>query len=567
MNRRDLLKLAAALAGASGSSRASFAQEPAPRPASDADGVGRGQDLALINATILTLEPNRPEVSAALVRRGRIVALGEDREVRAQAGAARVFDAGGRVVVPGFIDAHTHFEYTCLWRAFQVDCHTPPVASIPELLDALRARARTTPPGRWVIGRASWLPYPLAEKRMPTRAEMDSVSQEHPVILLSSMHVGVLNTRGMKETGLWDAAEVAKMTWPGGKPRVGTFVERDASGEPGSVATEMWELLAPYPIDEIEAAIRSHARSQFVEKGLTSVSTMPFTANELRASQRLHAAGELPLRLRVYYNLPQCMSVEAVVGAGLEPGFGDDGLRFGGVKIFVTGIWTDGLGHRLEDYKWTADELDAAVGALHDAGVQVCLHTIGDAGPIERALRAVERAQARNPKPIRHRLEHVEQLEDLEHVRRLVKLGMRVTLTRAQRSSGAAAGGPPFRTFVREGLEPIAISDTTGTTPAFSPLQGIAALVAPAGEGGGARAGESVTFDDALRMWTLWAARGNQEERDKGSIAVGKLGDFVVLSRDPRALPAPELFEVEVDATVLGGEVVFERGQRSAALR
>ena len=125
-------------------------------------------------------------------------------------------------------------------------------------------------------------------------------------------------------------------------------------------------------------------------------------------------------------------------------------------------------------------------------------------------------------------------------MRRLVKLGMRVTLTRAQRSSGAAAGGPPFRTFVREGLEPIAISDTTGTTPAFSPLQGIAALVAPAGEGGGARAGESVTFDDALRMWTLWAARGNQEERDKGSIAVGKLGDFVVLSRDPRALPAPE---------------------------
>ena len=161
---------------------------------------------------------------------------------------------------------------------------------------------------------------PLAEKRMPTRAEMDSVSKEHPVILLSSMHVGVLNTRGMKETGLWDAAEVAKMTWPGGKPRVGTFVERDASGEPGSVATEMWELLAPYPIDEIEAAIRSHARSQFVEKGLTSVSTMPFTANELRASQRLHAAGELPLRLRVYYNLPQCMSVEAWSVPDSSPG-------------------------------------------------------------------------------------------------------------------------------------------------------------------------------------------------------------------------------------------------------
>ena len=112
--------------------------------------------------------------------------------------------------------------------------------------------------------------------------------------------------------------------------------------------------------------------------------------------------------------------------------------------MFVTGIWTDGLGHRLEDYKWTADELEPpSARSTTRASRSACTRSATPARSSARCARWSARRQ-RNPKPIRHRLEHVEQLEDLGHLRRLVKLGMRVTLTRAQRSSGAAAGGRRF---------------------------------------------------------------------------------------------------------------------------
>ena len=317
--------------------------------------------------------------------------------------------------------------------------------------------------------------------------------------------------------------------------------------------------LPPYPLEEIRAAVREHAGPQFLSKGITSVTTMPFHADELRAMHELHAAGELPLRARFFYQAPHTISVDGFFDSALVPGFGDDMLRFGGLKIFVTGIFSDGLGNRVQDYKWTQEELNDVVYRAHIVGIPVAMHVSGGGGPIERALTAVEAAQRRHAKPVRHRLEHASQLSDPDHVRRIRELGMRVTITRARQGSLGQTGGSPWKTFVREGLEPIAISDTTGSTPEFSPLGGIASLVASPGEGGATPPGESVTFAEALRMWTLWAARGNSEERDKGSIRVGKLGDFAVLSADPRGRDGAEIFDINVDTTILGGDVVFER--------
>lgn len=562
MRRREFLKRGAVLGTAvtgAGSVACSEQQGAVRIPSGALPTAGMGHDLALVNAKILTLDTPQPEAEAVLVRGGRIAVVGSTDQVRAQAGSTPVLDAGGRVVVPGFIDAHVHFEYTCLWHAYQVDCHTPPHENISDVLGALRAKAAETAPGRWVIGRGGGLPNGFAEKRMPTREEMDTVSETHPVLLLSFMHVGIMNTRGLRELGLWDATAVNKMRWPGGKPRVGSVVHRDTSGTPTGVVTEMWDLLPPYTLEEIRAAVKEHAEPQFLSKGITSVTTMPFHADELRATHELHAAGELPLRTRVFYQAPHTISVDGFFDSALVPGFGDDMLRFGGLKVFVTGIFSDGLGNRVEDYKWTQEELNEVVYRAHVVGIPVAMHTSGGAEPIERALTAVEAAQRRHAKPVRHRLEHASRLSDPDHVRRIRKLGMRVTITRAQRGILGRTGGSPWKTFVREGIEPIAISDTTGSVPEFSPLDGIASLVASPGEGGATPPGESVTFEEALRMWTLWAARGNSEERDKGSISVGKLGDFAVLSDDPRSRDGAEIFDINVDTTILGGNVVFER--------
>ena len=155
MRRRDFLQCGAALSGA-----LLGAEALAQQSSNSAISLGiretppSGHELALINARLITLEPRRSTEEAVLVRGGRIALIGSSRAVRREAKDAKLFDAGGRVVVPGFIDDHCHFEMTCNYASYQVDCHTPPFTSLAAILDTLRARAAQTPPGQWIIGRA-----------------------------------------------------------------------------------------------------------------------------------------------------------------------------------------------------------------------------------------------------------------------------------------------------------------------------------------------------------------------------------------------------------------------------
>jgi predicted amidohydrolase YtcJ len=533
------------------------AQAPAPN-APSATGERFARHLAVVNARIITLDERRPTAEAVLVRDGRIALVGDSREVKAQAADARVLDLGGRAVVPGFIDAHTHFEMTCNAAAYHVMCQVPPVSSLAEMFEKLRAKAAVTAPGRWIVGRG---PFGMAnlvrEKRLATRADLDAISATQPIVLLSGLHVAMMNTPAMKALGLWDAGAEEKLVWPGGTPTRGTVVHRTPGGEPLGIATELQFLLVPawnYSVEETQAAIRTHAHELFYAKGITSLATLPFYVNELRASQQLQDRGELPLRLRVYYRVPLQLSIEGFFGAGWSSGMGNDMFRYGGLKMYVDGNGDDGLGHPLDDYKWTQDELNRMVTRAQQAGIQSIMHVVTRGG-LQMAMTAVEAAQQGVTRTLHHRVEHVGFLSDPGDIARLQRLDMRLTITRATRPAGGGRGGrgPAFAALVRAGLEPIAVSDATGTTPGFSPLDGVAALV---GMGAGKGA---VSFDDALRMWTLWAARGQLEGRDKGSIEVGKLGDFAVLSADPRGRSADQLAAMRVDATILGGEVVFER--------
>jgi predicted amidohydrolase YtcJ len=268
------------------------------------------------------------------------------------------------------------------------------------------------------------------------------------------------------------------------------------------------------------------------------------------------------LRLRVYYHVPRVISLESLLATGLLSGAGDDMFRYGGIKIFVNGTTSDGLGNAIEDFKWTAEELNDFVSRAHDAGIQLIMHVLSrDA--MGMAAEAVEEAVRRHPKPHRHRVEHGgDRLDALDDMRRLKAAGIRVVCTpHFARRPGTASRVPRFRTMIAEGLEPIAVTDTTGTVPeASGPLFNIACAMTPKAEGGAApTVEESLSFEEALKMHTLWAAYGGFEERDKGSIAVGKLADFAILSEDPRGRPGKEVFGIEVEATILGGNVVFER--------
>jgi predicted amidohydrolase YtcJ len=528
--------------------------------AAAADGSG-GSDLAIVNADIVTLEPNQPRAEAALVRAGRIVHVGDRRTVLAQAGRAEVFDAGGRVVTPGFIDGHVHLELSALSFSNMVSAHAPPMRSLAQIKQALAEKARTTPPGRWVVGRSSYdLQAKVEEKRLPTRQELDAITTAHPLVLFSGLHVAMLNTAALRALRLWNRDEAENLRWRNGSLRVGTTIHRDANGDPTGVVTEIADLFysaKPYTVEEIKTALRAQSAPLFVDKGITSIAGIPKAVNDIRAIQEMDVAGELPLRIRYYIHTPLTIDIDALMDTGLAAGFGDDMLRFGGIKIFVDGTGGDGLGKFFDDLKWSQDDLNRTVWLAHESGLQCILHCVTRVG-FDMAVKAVGLAQERMRRDLRHRIEHVGYINDVADIRRLRELGVRVTLTISGPSVGPPrrGGSAAFRGFVDEGLEPVAVSDSTGTVPDFSPLGGIAAMMAGPADGGTLMAGQALGFDQALRAYTLWAARALREDAVKGSIAPGKFGDFAVLSADPRRLRGRALFDVGAHATILGGRVV-----------
>ncbi len=511
-------------------------------------------DLALVNARILTMEPATPVAEAALVRGGRIALVGTSAEVAAAAGGSPVFDAGGRTAVPGFIDGHSHFEMTCSALTHSLRCQTPPYRSLREIAGVIRERASSTPPGRWLIARSSFsLQEKVEERRLFAREELDAITTEHSIVVFAGFHVAMMNTRAFKELNLWE---------PGHEPR-GALVHRDGSGTPTGVATEIWPLLPPYSLEEVTSGLRTQARDLFVANGVTSVYSIPFSGDDVRAERALQASGELPLRLRSYYHVPDRISMEAILATGLESGFGNDTFRFGGVKIFVDGEAGDGLGNPREDLKWSQAELDAFVEQAHRAGLQIWMHAVSPKA-VRMAAQAVESAVARHGGTHRHRVEHGGDYLGLADLAAIGRSGVLLVSTpQFIYSAGDAvtADYTPLRSVLDAGFEVVGASDSTGTVPdGIAPLFNIAcAVTRRTGRGSIAGPEERITAGEALRMFTIWAARGGFEADEKGSIAAGKFGDFAVLSADPLAVEPDGLFEVKVDATILGGEVVYRR--------
>jgi predicted amidohydrolase YtcJ len=561
MNRRDLGKALVGAAFTTYTASKSFASDLViPRGVKERSASGR--DLAIVNARIWTMDPLFPRAEAALVRNGRIVLVGGNRDIRDQAHGIRQFDASGRTIVPGFIDTHTHFELACCYYAgLEVDVHAPPLTSLQQILDRLRERKSKTTDGRWIIGRGSFsYEESITEKRFPTRLELDAISDRHPIVVVAGVHRVSMNTMAFKQLGLWDPASAAALRWRDGRLRIGTDVARDSEGRPTGSATEINDLLPTklFTLDEKREAVRTQAMPKFVAKGLTSIATLPFQIDDIVVDQQLQSENALPLRLRCYYTVPLVVPLQSMIDVGLLPGAGDEMFRYGGVKVFPSGAGVDAAGKEMNDMKFTQEEFDDLIWRAHSAGQQVIMHEEGELS-FDWGLSAVEKAQRRLPRALRHRMEHSYSVDNLEKMRRLRDAGMRITTTPMQNRYAASYSTPRYATLIREGIEPAAISDATGTVQEFSPLAAIAGLLAPRSEGGSAPPGEAPTIEDAVRMWTLWAARAQFEEMDKGSISQGKLGDFAVLSGDLEKTVGGALYDLKVDATILGGDIVYQR--------
>jgi predicted amidohydrolase YtcJ len=517
-------------------------------------------DLAIVNGNLITLDADRPAAEAALVRHGRIARVGTTADVVAAAGDAPVYDAGGRTIVPGFIDGHAHFEMTCCALTHCLSITTPPHNSLASIADAIHEGISTRPEGEWVVVRCSFNLYArVDERRLFTRQELDAISDRHPIMVMSSLHVNMLNTRALEELNLLT-----------GEPPMGVVLHRAEDGTPTGVVTEVWDMVPGFTVEQVKAAIRAKGRDLFLTKGITTIHNLPYGTEDVLAVQELQAAGELPIRFRMYYHVPHQIDLDGLLAMGLKPGFGDDRMRFGGVKIFVDGVGHDGYGNRVFDVKWEPEELTEFICRAHAGGQQLWMHVCSQPA-IRMICDGVEEALRRHPAPHRHRIEHAaDYLIEDDDIERVQRLGLRIITTPAFiYAQGDVLSLPnsqrwprqfKLRSLVERGFEIIGSSDSTGSIPdGIPPLYNIACAVTRRTLSGNRYIPEEgLDVEDALRLFTIWPALGTFEEHDKGTITPGKLADFTVISADPRTVEPDALFDLRAEATIIGGDVVWE---------
>ena len=528
-------------------------------------------DLIVVNARVYTMEPAVPRAEAFAVSSGLFVAVGTSSQVRSLAGKrTRVVDAKGMTIVPGFIDTHNHpIGTTLLYEVLVGNPFDVEFVSIESIITKLRAKAQATPPGTWVDG------YfhddtKLTDKRPLTRRDLDRVSTEHPVCVHHrGGHTAFYNSK---------AFELAGITKDSAAPAGGTF-DRDANGElSGRVTDVAMRVLEAagtrVQFSAAETARRgrdgmAHISKQFARYGLTSVH---HEGGDLAAIQDVRARGEL--KHRVSYEADDAV-LASMIASGIRTGFGDDWLRFGATaEHTVDGSFSErtmamSVPFKGTTYKGNVTEtqasLDAWVERVHRAGIQVNCHANGDVA-IDMYLTALERAQRAFPRAdARPKITHCTLITDdlVRRIKALDAIPAMFTTYAYYNSDKFPFYGEDlmkrimaYRTMLDAGVKVAAGSDFFPGP--FAVLMGIQGMVTRTGwDGTTWGANQRITVDEALRVNTLHGAYAAHEEASKGSIAAGKLADFVMLADDPHTVKADAIKDIHIVQTVVGGESTY----------
>lgn len=531
--------------------------------------------LVFYNGNVLTMDSQDTRASAIVVEDGRIAYVGNDTGALDHSGSAdQRIDLEGRTLVPGFIDAHTHLELSSLAFETSVDCRSPGVKSIDEIIERLRSQAHQTPPGQWVKGQGSFFQDQwLVERRYPNRADLDRVSREHPVVFRSSFHVAILNSKGMELAGITRETPDP----PGG------MLERDpVTGEPTGYTKDMYHLLGiPDPsYDQVKQAIRQTAYGKYAASGVTSVVEISNSREGLQAMRELIDAGDFPLSVGVYLYVPGTVDLETALAPDPLPGvFDGDRLSLTGVKLFLDGGTTSAAAAFYSPYQidpttcgslaYSVEELAPLVRRIHDAGRRLALHAVGDRAQ-DTALEAFCRAGVAAPER-RHRIEHAGNLVCTEErIRRMQEQHLYPVPTPAFIYSfgdsiatyiGPERASRPYRlrTLLDAGFPLPGNSDSSGTNPVLiSPLFGIwCAVTRQTAAGNTLEPTEAITPYEGLLLYTRYAAHAAGIEATRGTIEPGKAADLVVLGADPLTAPPETLKDIPVDLVFQGGRCTY----------
>jgi predicted amidohydrolase YtcJ len=532
---------------------------------------GNMVDLVLVNGKVWTGDPARPWAEAVAVRDGKIFAVGTAAELRALSpSGAKLVELGGALVLPGFIDSHTHF----LAGGFALkSIQLREAKSREDFVARIAAKAREIGPGRWILN-GDWDHQQLTPVELPRRDWIDAVTPDNPVCVNRlDGHMILANSLALKLAGVTRTTPVP----PGGE-----IVKDPATGEPTGIlkdtAMDLVYAKIPEPafdekLEAAEASVRHAA-----ENGVTSVNEMA-DASSLEVFQDMARRGRLTTRVHVYIPITE---VDTLARLKLRSPFGGPYLQLAGLKAFVDGSLGSATAYFFEPYTddpktsgllngqmFPEGIMEQRILEADRAGLQLAVHAIGDRAN-SLLIDMFEKAVAANgPRDRRWRVEHAQHLRPADIVR-FGKLGLVASVQpyHAIDDGRWAEGkiGPervkttyPFESLRRAGA--VLAFGSDWTVAPLSPILGIYAAVTRRTLDGKRPGGwipeERVTVDEAVRAYTVNGAWAQFAEAVKGTISPGMLADLVVLDRDIFTIPPEEIGGAKVRMTLLEGRVIY----------
>lgn len=544
-------------------------------------------DVVIHHARVYTLDPTIPWAEALAIHEGRIVWVGKDDEMREHIGAETMaLDAAGRFVLPGFIDSHNHIRLGSDAECVQL----AGASSLEEIRARIAAWLRAHPQADWI--EAEGLSYTaIPDGRMPTAADLDPMTEGHPAFIFTyDVHNVWLNTEAMRRLDVRSGGQVLPFGVAQADPITGAptgfvteFAVRGLSREGHRALLDR----VPWASEERRYRRLLHSLELAAACGITTIVEPQNSLDDLPLFERARREGRLQSRLIAALFHPRGTSdadLDAFAEAARQ--YDDEWFRVGPIKLYIDDVVEPHTAALLQPYAndaadpswrgetfYTPDEFAQLVTRLDQRGFQTFTHATGDRG-IRTALDAIAQARATNgPRDARHQLVHVE-CPAAEDIPRFRELG--VVACMQPRHCAPDIAGPghdwaeavgsarwsqawPFRSLHLAGA-PLAFSSDWNVAE-MEPLLGIYTALTRRSLDGSAvwMPEQTVDLPMALHAYTLGGAYANFREDDLGSLTAGKRADLVMLSDDLFTLPPEAIKDAQVEMTMVGGRVIYER--------
>jgi predicted amidohydrolase YtcJ len=550
------------------------AQEPAAKPKADVIFI---HGNVYTGVAVMSAFKSIKRAEAIAVRGERIEAVGESAEVLKLRGPdTKLIDLGGKFVMPGFNDAHTHLSQG---GAERLNVNLVGARSLEEFRERIRAKVEAGAPGDWILG-GGWDENLWPVKTLPTRWDIDEITRDHPVFLERvDGHIAVANTRALQLASITIASRDPK----GGK------IDRDSNGQPNGIIRETAQqairAAIPEPTHDKRRQAMEMALAEVAQWGVTSAQDYSSSWEDFKILEEIEKAGRLTARVSEW--LPFDDALDQLDSKRKQHPASDNLLHTGMLKAFMDGSLGSHTAALLEPYaddpknvglaRYDAAKLNEMTKQRLLAGYQIGFHAIGDKGA-QMALDAFAEAEkAAKDKKVnaadgggdyRLRIEHAQVVTPLQIVKfRDLKViasmqpcqlltdmqwaEARLGLKRAEHSYAWAE-------FLKRGVA-VAFGTDYPVEP-ISPFRGLYAATTRKNESGKQDyfPDQKISMDQAIAAYTTGSAFAEFAEKDKGLIVPGMLADFVVLDRDVTSVTPQKLLDAKVLRTVLGGKTVYE---------